>query len=748
MNAMMIVESPSKAKTIGKYLRGMGIQVHASIGHVRGLDTSIKNSGAVEPDHGFKMHFINTVKNAKNTKDLLQSAKRVDTVYLATDPDREGEAISWHLMELIRQANPRVSFKRVTYQEVNEKAVKDAIANSRDLNMDMVESQFARSASDYLFGFNVSPILWKVIARGLSAGRVQSPALRLLAEHEELIRQFKPMTYWSMTIKSEKDQITFPALLNRIEGNTFSKQDLSENTYSVDFVNQHKGQIESLIKKGEKLLVKSVKTSKKSRKPKAPYITSTLQMDAVRKFGWSATRIMGAAQKLFEGDGGEHGYITYHRTDSVTLSQEALQSIFAYGKQNYSDFMMDRPVEYKGKNKNAQEAHEAIRPSDIGLTPEQIKSRIGNDEYRLYKLIWSRTLASQMKPALFDSTQVTFDLSKDYGFKTSGSVLVFKGYLAVYQEGSEIDGDKEDDYSLPVLNEHDQLKVIDFTCDEHQTKPPARFNEASLVKSLEEYGIGRPSTYASITRTLLDRGYITVENNRITVTEMGEEVTKYLKDKFSDFVDYQFTDKLNNQLDEISEGKLNWKTVMYDFWNPLKKIVEVEKKTSSGTGILEKTSEICPKCGQGNLNIMIGRYGKFKACDRGKKECGYVVSLNEKPTKTVEVYEGKKCPLCQSDLHIKTNKKGQKFLGCSTYPTCKYLCNMDGTENKTSTSTDTGIICPKCNKYPLHISNGRYGKMISCSGYRDNRACSNIVKKDEFAKLSGKTIEEVKAMLS
>lgn len=747
MKSIMIVESPNKVKLIGKFVRPLNIQVMASIGHVRGLDISIKNKGAIEVNNGFKQHFCLNKNNAKNTKELLNKCKSADVVYLATDPDTEGEGISWHLKELIRGVNKNCEFKRVTFNEITEKHVLESIKNPRTIDQNKVDSHFGRSVSDYLYGFYVSPLLWKVLTPGLSAGRVQSPALRLIVEREQEIRKFVPTTYWTMTVFGNKDNITFPAKLVRVGDVNLGKLSFEESSFPKDVVEGYKDTITQYIGKGEKLLVSDVKRGKKSVKPKAPYRTSTLQQDAVRKLGWTTTRVMQTAQKLFEGDGkSDHGYITYMRTDSTALSQEALDNIFAFGRDNYKQYMSEHVIEYGKVAKGAQGAHEAIRPTDIYLTPTDVKNRLGNDEYKLYKLIWERTLASQMKPALFDTLSVSFTL-KEFGFRSSGSVLKFAGYLAVYQEGEDLDSDKEENTKLPELEYHDKVEVVDFKCEEHQTKPPARYNEASLVKTLEDYGIGRPSTYANIIRVLKDRAYVSMDGQRFMLNDIGEQVINFLLQYFSKYIDYNYTSDLNVQLDKIASGELNWKQVMYDFWNPFYQVVErTAKEAKSVFGKIEEMAELCPKCGQHNLNLMQGKYGKYKSCP--DKKCGFKESLeNNRPKKEEVVFEGKKCPECNGRLLIKEGFKGRKFVGCENYSRkenpCKYSCNIDGTEK--AKAVNTGTTCPSCKKGQLVIRVGKRGNFFSCNRFPK---CRTIVSANDYADISGLELAEVDDLLN
>lgn len=749
-HTLMIVESPNKAKTITKWLAKDGIKTVATFGHVRGLDVDKPREEVLNVEHGFKLKYKIPAKSKEHVKDLVGMAKNVDTIYLATDPDYEGEGISQSVIEILKQnkITPKKVY-RVTYTEVTEKAVKDAIQHSIDTNrqvdMNKVAAQSARAALDYAVGFWISPILWKIFpSQGLSAGRVQSPSLRILAEREKEIKAFVPSTYWQINAFTEKDKIGFPTRLVRIGAETISKMSLNDSAY----VEEHKKAIEALVDNKEKLVVTDIKTSKVSRKPKPPYTTSTLQMDAVRKLGWNATRTMQVAQRLFEGSEVHgHGFITYMRTDSVSLSEEALNAIYRYGTQFYPNDVLDHPKQYASKNKSAQEAHEAIRPTDITITPDSVKSKFSSDEFKLYELIWQRTLASQMKPAIFDSTQVNFNLGKQYGFRANGSVLVFSGYLSVYQEGEEIDGEKEENIRLPKINHGDKLPVLDLQVSEHQTKPPARFNEASLVKVLEEYGIGRPSTYATIPKTLQDRGYIIVEKNRISVTDMGIAVIDYLVDKFYTYVDYQFTSKMESDLDDIAQGKINREAMLFNFWNPFIENVKREETISiKHKGVIETTEEICPSCGQANLVKMLGKFGNYLKCPH--QGCKYTRSLAPKKEPTELKYiEGKSCPQCGNKVAIRKGFKGREFGSCVGYPTCKYSCNADGSEIVRHQNVDTGVKCPKCKKHNLFVKNGRFGKMVACNGFNGKPKCSNIVKKEDLPKVLGKTEEEIEALL-
>lgn len=749
-HTLMIVESPNKAKTITKWVAKDGVRVMATFGHIRVLDTDKPREEVLNVEHGFKLKYKISPKSKDHVKEMVSIAKNVDTIILATDPDYEGEGISQAVVDVLKQnkVNPK-NIYRVTYTEVTEKAVRDAIKqsidNKRGIDNNKVAAQSARQALDYAVGFWISPILWKIFpSQGLSAGRVQSPSLRILATREKEIREFVPSTYWQVNAFTEKDNIGFATRLVRIGSDTISKMSLND----LDYVEKHKKALEELVANKEKLHVTDVKTSKVSRKPKPPYTTSTLQMDAVRKLGWNATRTMQVAQRLFEGSEVHgHGFITYMRTDSVSLSEEALNSIYRYGTQFYPNDVLDHPKQYASKNKSAQEAHEAIRPTDITITPDSVKAKFTPDEFKLYELIWQRTLASQMKPAIFDSTQVNLTFSKNYGFRANGSVLVFPGYLSVYQEGEEIDGEKDDNVRLPRLNAGDKLTVNEIQVSEHQTKPPARYNEASLVKVLEEYGIGRPSTYATIPKTLQDRGYITVEKNRITVTDMGIAVIDYLVDKFHTYVDYKFTSNMEADLDNIAQGHINREAMLFNFWNPFIENVKREETISiKHKGVIETTEEICPSCGQSNLVKMLGKFGNYLKCTH--QGCKYTRSLApKKEASEVKYIEGKSCPQCGSKIAIRKGFKGREFGSCTGYPNCKYSCNADGSEIVRHQNVNTGVKCPKCKKHYLSVRMGRFGKMVSCDGFTAKPKCSNIIRKEDLPKVLGKTEAEVEVLL-
>jgi DNA topoisomerase I len=710
MSTLMIVESPSKAKTIGKYLYKDGIKVVASKGHVRDLDDKL-GMKAVEIDNGFKMHFVDNDRNRREIDEIKRLAKGCGLVYLATDPDREGEAISWHLKNIIKSVNKSVTFKRVTYHEINEKAIRKAIANASEIEMDKVYAQFARRCIDYVFGLKSSSIAQKAVTTGVSSGRVQSPALRLLTEREREIEAFKPVTYWSIAIASEKNGIRFPARLSRIGSDKIDKQSITD----LEYKDKHLSRIQELIDGKERLVVKDIKTSKVSRKPKAPYKLTTVQSDAINKFGWSAKTVTETLQTLFEGNGGEHGYITYPRTDTTTISNEGLEAIRQFGKEHYPEFLSDKPIQYLVKSKTAQEAHECVRPTDITFTPEKAKSVLSGNELKLYTLIWQRTMASQLKPALFDSTRIEFNLSNDYSFRANGSVLLYKGYLEVYQEGKDIDSEEEDNVKLPEIFGNDKLPVVDLKCEEKQTVPPVRYNEASLIKVLEEYGIGRPSTFAKIPETLKKRGYIEINQKRITVTPLGKRVNDFISSHFPDYVDYQYTAHLEDGLDEIVNGKINWVVYTNDFWgnfsNTLKEVSATVKTTPKG----EETDETCPQCGKHKLVKLVSRFGEYLRCS--DKNCGY--KRNLAPVKEKEYLENKSCPKCGGRLVVGSGKFGP-YTRCENNHgidkatkkhrgSCDFFGNKFGDEAKKKPKVVLGR-CAVCSK------NGKEGDITAIVG--------------------------------
>lgn len=714
---LLIVESPNKIKSIKKYL-GSDFEVLASFGHIRDL---IPKSGAVDPDNDFAMKYQVSSKSSKHVDAIVAAAKAAQTIYLATDPDREGEAISWHIYEILKSKrgmkNIGEKIRRVVFHEVTPKGVNEAIAHPRDLDMDLVDAQQARRALDYLVGFNLSPLLWKKIRRGLSAGRVQSPALRLICERENEIRAFEQQEYWSIHLNSHKGRTKFSAKLTHWQNNKLEQFSLPNVAAQESILAALNNQTAS---------VKEVNKKKATRKPAAPYTTSTMQQDAVRKLGFTTDRTMRTAQQLFEGidvGQGAVGLITYMRTDSVTLSQDALTEIRHYIENKIgTEYLPKSEKIYKTKSKNAQEAHEAIRPTSVYRTPESVKPFLSPEQFKLYQMIWQRTVACQMNDAKFDATTVDITVGEGV-FRASGQVLVFAGFLSVYQEGLDEDDQDENLKKLPELSVGDSLPVDELYGEQHFTQPPPRFNEATLVKALEEYGIGRPSTYASIIKTLKDREYVTLEQRRFQPTDTGDVVNKFLTEHFTQYVDYDFTAKLENQLDEIANGKRQWIPVMDKFWKGFHKQVIEKEGIERAKFTTEELDETCPKCGKHKLQTKFGKMGRFIACG-GYPECDYTRNINETAEQAAErmaqaekeqaELEGRECPKCGGGLVYKTSRiGGRKFIGCVNYPKCKHIESLEPV-------VSTGVACPKCGKGELIERKSRYGKLFySCNTYPD-----------------------------
>lgn len=608
---LVIVESPAKARTIEKYL-GNDFEVLASYGHVRDL---VPKEGAVDPERGFAMKYQLIDKNEKHVDKIVKAAKKASAVYLATDPDREGEAISWHVYEVLKERNAIDSkqVQRVVFHEVTKRAIQEAIGQPRDLSEQLVNAQQARRALDYLVGFNLSPLLWKKVRRGLSAGRVQSPALRLIVEREDEITAFTAEEYWTIEALAEQAAQTFPARLA-----VFGSEKVEQFTFTNEAAVRAAEERIRATANGT-LTVAKVDKKQRRRNPAAPFTTSTLQQEASRKLGFSAQRTMTVAQRLYEGiDIGEGsiGLISYMRTDSVTLADEALQEIRAVISERYgADNLPDEPRRYTTKAKNAQEAHEAIRPTAAARHPEEVRRFLDLNQYKLYELIWKRTVASQMNPAVYDT--VALDLaagdsaSSDISFRATGSVLVSPGFIAVYQEGQDDNTADEQDRILPAVAEGDRVKLKDVQSAQHFTEPPPRYSEATLVKALEEYGIGRPSTYASIISTLRNREYVEMDNRRFIPTDVGRVVNRFLTEYFSQYVDYEFTARMEDDLDAVSRGEREWVPLLEEFWQPFTKLVEhtdssVTREQASQARVLGTD----PASGR-PVSVRMGRYGAF-----------------------------------------------------------------------------------------------------------------------------------------
>ncbi len=607
--SLVIVESPAKAKTINRYL-GDDFKVLASYGHVRDL---LPKTGAIDTENGFEMKYQDIEKNAKAVDAIIKALKKADTLYLATDPDREGEAIAWHLYELLKERGLLEGKKshRVVFHEVTKNAIREAMAHPRELSKDLINAQQARRALDYLVGFNLSPLLWKKIQRGLSAGRVQSPALRMIVEREQEIEKFKSQEYWTIEADLEKEKARFLSRLTCLRGEKLKQFTITDGETAS------KAYEELLQAANGNLTVSKVEKKQRKRQPTAPFITSTMQQEAVRKLGLTAQRTMRVAQQLYEGidiggDEGTVGLITYMRTDSVVLAKEAQDEIREfigerYGKNN----VPEEPRVYKTKSKNAQEAHEAIRPTTVRHVPSEIKSSLDADQFKLYELIWKRTVASQMTHATIDTVAVDMVCGEGNTFRANGSSIADPGFMMVYLEGQDEAKTDDDEKLLPPLKQGDVVKLLEIRPEQHFTEPPPRFTEASLVKTLEEYGIGRPSTYASIIYTLKQREYVEFEQKQFTPTDVGRVVNNFLTKHFTDYVDYDFTARLEDELDAVSRGEKEWLPLMKKFWETFEKqIKEKEETVSRSEAIQARELGADPKTGS-PVSVRIGRYGPF-----------------------------------------------------------------------------------------------------------------------------------------
>lgn len=710
MSNLVIVESPAKAKTIKKYL-GKDFQVVASYGHVRDL---LPKEGAVDPKHHFAMRYELIAKNEKHVTAIVSAMKKSDALYLATDPDREGEAISWHLYCILKEkkALGKKPVHRIVFHEITKTAIQAAINNPREISMDLVDAQQARRALDYLVGFNLSPLLWKKIRYGLSAGRVQSPALRMIVEREEEIEKFVSREYWDLEAALHAEKKDFTARLSVYDGEKLEQ-------FSIENEKQAEKIKAQIVKEAKgKLRVSKVEKKQRKRNPAAPFITSTLQQEAARKLGFAVQRTMRFAQQLYEGielDTGSTGLITYMRTDSVNLAEDAIVELRAligerYGKNNVPEEVRI----YKTKAKNAQEAHEAIRPTSVFRTPEAVKDFLSPEQFKLYDLIWKRTVASQMISATIDTVSIDMVVGK-HQFHATGSVVVDPGYMRVYQEGTD---DKPDEFAneslLPHLKEGDDVKLSELSCHQHFTEPPPRYSEATLIKMLEEHGIGRPSTYASIVSTLQSREYVLLENKRFSPTDIGRIVSKFLTQYFTQYVDYGFTASLEDELDEVSRGEKEWIPLLKQFWDPFKDRVDNIQETVKRKDVTqEMLDEKCPQCGK-PLSIRLGKRDRFIGCT-GYPECSYTRAVEEKADEAAqqaEIVEGRQCPDCGGELKIKHGRFG-KFIGCGNYPKCKHIESL----NKPA---DTGVECPECKQGKIVKRQSRRGRVFfSCDRYPD-----------------------------
>ena len=692
---LVIVESPSKAKTIGKYL-GPAYQVKACMGHLRDLP---KSTMGVDLEHDFTPEYIPMKEKAELIRELKKAADKADTVYLATDPDREGEAISWHIKELLEL--PAAKTRRVTFNEITRGVVTKAIQQPRDIDLDLVDAQQARRILDRIVGYQLSPLLWRKVRRGLSAGRVQSVATRLVVERENEIRAFVPEEYWSLdvTLECTEKPGRFEA---HYLGENGKKRTLSREEETMAVLNDVQGQLFS---------VKEIKKAEKRRAPAPPFITSTLQQEASRKLNMTPKRTMAIAQQLYEGvdvtGHGTVGLITYMRTDSLRLSEEALFAAKGYIEERYGKhFHAGSPRRFKTKSA-AQDAHEAIRPSDVRLDPDTLAKDLTRDQLRLYRLIWSRFVASQMASAVYDTAVIDTEC-KSHSFRSNHQSLRFSGFLAVYEEGRDDESEEKTD-ALPELREGEPLRHLESRPEQHFTLPPARYTEATLVKAMEEKGVGRPSTYASIVSTIQEREYVVKKDKRLEPTPLGEVVTQLMLDRFTDVIDVEFTAGMEDKLDQVEAGKLNYKQVLRDFYDGFHKEMEQAEEALKDTRIKvpeELSDEVCELCGR-RMVVKFGRFGKFLACP------GYPECKNAKPI--VEHMPGR-CPKCGGGMLKRKSRKGYAFYACETGPACGFM----------TWDVPTDQDCPACGQTMFKRS-GK-GRM---KPFCINEKCENFLPEDK-----------------
>ncbi len=684
---LVIVESPAKAATIGKFL-GNNYKIEASMGHVRDMP---KSQMGIDFEHDFEPKYITIRGKGELLGKLRKDAKAADKVYLATDPDREGEAISWHLLHALNLGEEK-PISRITFNEITKTAVKKSITEARDIDMDLVDAQQARRVLDRVVGYTISDLLWKKVKKGLSGGRVQSVALRLICDREGEIREFIPEEYWTLGAK-----------LKDADGKVFEAKFYGKGETKAELANEAETNEVLDGLKGKDFAVTDVKTGSRQKKPVAPFTTSTMQQEASKHLNMATQKTMMIAQQLYEGVNvkgeGTVGLVSYIRTDSFRISDEAYEAAVAFIKETYGDaFVNPERIVYKSKGKT-QDAHEAIRPTNVSRTPESIKDSLSKDQYRLYKLIWERFVASQMSPAVYDTLSVKL-AAGDYTFRASGSRLRFSGFLEAYSKGEE-----EDEKVIPKLTQGDILQAEQLLPEQHFTQPPARYTDASLIKTLEEIGVGRPSTYAPTLTTIQARHYVTKEAKNLFPTELGEMVDEIMKTYFPDIVDIDFTANMEKRLDDVEMGKEEWKQIIRDFYPDFKKSVENAAEKLEKIEIKdEETDIVCEKCGR-NMVIKYGRYGKFLACP-GFPEC-----QNAKP-----YFEeaGVNCPECGGKVLIKKTKKGRIYYGCEH--------NGDGCDFM-SWNKPTGEKCPECGAFLEE--KGRRNPKIVCS----NEKCGYMKEK-------------------
>ena len=692
--ALVVVESPAKARTIGKYL-GKNFTVKATVGHLRDLP---QRELGVDVDNGFAPKYVTIRGKGKTLAELKKVAKRSTDVFLATDPDREGEAIAWHVAD---QLGDGLKIRRVLFHEITKEAVGEAMKNPIPIDDRKVEAQQARRILDRLVGYKASPLLWKSVKTGLSAGRVQTVALRLLVEREGEIEKFKPKEYWSIEVALEAKKKKFTAKLHKIDGANPELKSEKAAKAVVDAVSD------------VPFVVFKVTRRERRKRPAAPFTTSTMQQEASKRLGFSAQRTMRTAQQLYEGievgEEGAVGLITYMRTDSARVSAAAIDHVREFIEKKYkADYLPGKPNTYKSKNARAQDAHEAVRPTDVERMPDVIKKALTSDQYKLYRLIWQRFVASQMTPLVYDSTTIDFEVDK-YLFRATGSFVKFDGFQVLYRETKEAEEgqDPEDLAPVPALHKGDKVDVLAVTPNQHFTEPPPRFSEASLVKELERLGIGRPSTYSTIISTLRNRDYVDITDRRFTPTSLGRTVSRVMVSRFPDIFNVQFTSAMEEELDKVEEGKLGWQTVLKDFYTPFSKDLEnidVEAMIREAHDLDGLEKEKCENCGS-SLTVKSGRFGPFIACTK-YPECKFTrpIKKDRPPDRPTD----EKCADCGSPMVIKTGRYGE-FLACTTYPDCKH-----------TRPVPLGVKCPVCVVGDLTQRRTRRGRVFyGCIRYPD-----------------------------
>ena len=701
MSKLVVVESPSKAKTIQKYL-GSGYEVIASTGHIRDLP---KSKMGVDIEHGFQPEYIEMREKKEFIKAIKSKAANSDYVYLATDPDREGEAISWHLCQVL--ALNLQEENRITFNEITKNGIAKGIANPRKIDMNLVDAQQARRILDRIVGYKLSPFLWKKVKRGLSAGRVQSAALRIIVDREQEIRAFVSTEYWTIDALLKKGKDAFKAYLH--SGPDGKKVQIADEATAKKLNEQLKNAAYT---------VSAVKKGTRKKQPAPPFTTSTMQQDASRKLNFNAQRTMRIAQELYEGVAvpgvGMTGLITYMRTDSLRISEDARQAGNAYIRDTYGDvYLPEKPRYYKQK-KNVQDAHEAIRPTNPAMTPAQLKDSLTSDQYKLYKLVWERFIASLMQVCVLNTMQADI-AADDYLFKASGYSVKFDGYTVLYEEGK--DEAEEEQNALPPLKAGDTLELDELTPNQHFTQPPARYTEATLIKTMEENGIGRPSTYAPTISTLTSREYVEREKKALVPTALGEIITGLMKEMFQDIVDLKFTAKVERELDEVEAGQMQWVKVLEKFYKDFDKELQSAEKKLDGTRIKvpeQESDVICEKCGR-KMVIRSGRFGKFLACP-GFPEC--------KNTKPLVTEMPGNCPKCGGKILLRKSAKGNKYYACEKGKECGFMTWDEPTDKR----------CPQCGKTLFK----RRGGLLVCL----DESCGYQEKVERKKKSAGKTAKK------